>query len=186
MAGSLRINLNGCPNACAQYQVADIGLQGGIARLPDGPPRPGLHPAHRRPAGRGRGVRPAGRLEGDPGRRRPLRGRADRARLRGERAPGMTFGEWADGQPRRPADLADRNRGQPRGRGARSLGDGAACGLTATAVIPYHVARKCGVRRGDPPAVASREAEGPALRSLGNLPASRRERCQTRRSPGSG
>jgi len=34
--GSLRINLNGCPNACAQYQVADIGLQGGIARLPDG------------------------------------------------------------------------------------------------------------------------------------------------------
>jgi sulfite reductase beta subunit-like hemoprotein len=36
VAGSLRINLNGCPNACAQYQVADIGLQGGIARLPDG------------------------------------------------------------------------------------------------------------------------------------------------------
>ena len=36
MAGSLRINLNGCPNACAQYQVADIGLQGGIARLADG------------------------------------------------------------------------------------------------------------------------------------------------------
>jgi precorrin-3B synthase len=36
VAGSLRINLNGCPNACAQYQVADIGLQGGIARLPNG------------------------------------------------------------------------------------------------------------------------------------------------------
>jgi len=36
VAGSLRINLNGCPNACAQYQVADIGLQGGIARLADG------------------------------------------------------------------------------------------------------------------------------------------------------
>jgi precorrin-3B synthase len=36
ISGSLRINLNGCPNACAQYQVADIGLQGGIARLPDG------------------------------------------------------------------------------------------------------------------------------------------------------
>jgi sulfite reductase (ferredoxin) len=36
VTGSLRINLNGCPNACAQYQVADIGLQGGIARLPDG------------------------------------------------------------------------------------------------------------------------------------------------------
>ena len=36
VAGSLRINLNGCPNACAQYQVADIGLQGGIARQPEG------------------------------------------------------------------------------------------------------------------------------------------------------
>ncbi len=36
LAGSLRINLNGCPNACAQYQIADIGLQGGIARLADG------------------------------------------------------------------------------------------------------------------------------------------------------
>ncbi len=36
VAGSLRINLNGCPNACAQYQVADIGLQGGIAKLEDG------------------------------------------------------------------------------------------------------------------------------------------------------
>jgi sulfite reductase (ferredoxin) len=36
IAGSLRINLNGCPNACAQYQIADIGLQGGIARLEDG------------------------------------------------------------------------------------------------------------------------------------------------------
>ena len=36
LAGSLRINLNGCPNACAQYQIADIGLQGGIAKLEDG------------------------------------------------------------------------------------------------------------------------------------------------------
>ena len=36
VAGSLRINLNGCPNACAQYQIADIGLQGGIAKLEDG------------------------------------------------------------------------------------------------------------------------------------------------------
>ena len=34
--GSIRINLNGCPNACAQYQIADIGLQGGIAKTEDG------------------------------------------------------------------------------------------------------------------------------------------------------
>ena len=67
MDGSIRINLNGCPNACAQYQIADIGLQGGIARMRRRKPRPGLHPARRRAAGRGRGVRPAGRLEGDPG-----------------------------------------------------------------------------------------------------------------------
>ena len=86
VAGSLRINLNGCPNACAQYQVADIGLQGGIARLADGAPRAGLHPPHRRPPGRGRRVRAAGGVEGDPGRRRPLRRRADRARLRGRAA----------------------------------------------------------------------------------------------------
>jgi sulfite reductase (ferredoxin) len=29
---AVRINVNGCPNACAQYQVADIGLQGALAR----------------------------------------------------------------------------------------------------------------------------------------------------------
>ena len=31
----VRINVNGCPNACAQYQVADIGLQGALARRGD-------------------------------------------------------------------------------------------------------------------------------------------------------
>jgi sulfite reductase beta subunit-like hemoprotein len=36
LAASLRINVNGCPNSCAQYQTADIGLQGGIAKLADG------------------------------------------------------------------------------------------------------------------------------------------------------
>ena len=66
--GSIRINLNGCPNACAQYQIADIGLQGGIATTADGRAGAGLHPAHRRPAGRGRGLRPAGRR---PRRSRP-------------------------------------------------------------------------------------------------------------------
>jgi sulfite reductase (ferredoxin) len=29
---AVRINVNGCPNACAQYQVADIGLQGALAK----------------------------------------------------------------------------------------------------------------------------------------------------------
>jgi sulfite reductase beta subunit-like hemoprotein len=30
------INVTGCPNACTQYQVADVGLMGGTQKLPDG------------------------------------------------------------------------------------------------------------------------------------------------------
>ncbi|MFM7321988.1 MAG: nitrite/sulfite reductase [Armatimonadota bacterium] len=33
---NLRINMNGCPNGCAQHAVGDIGLQGCKARLADG------------------------------------------------------------------------------------------------------------------------------------------------------
>ena len=33
---NLRINMNGCPNGCAQHAVGDIGLQGCKARLPGG------------------------------------------------------------------------------------------------------------------------------------------------------
>ena len=32
----LKINMNGCPNSCAQHHVGDIGLQGCLARLEDG------------------------------------------------------------------------------------------------------------------------------------------------------
>jgi sulfite reductase (ferredoxin) len=32
----LRINLNGCPNSCARFQVADIGLMGCLIAKPDG------------------------------------------------------------------------------------------------------------------------------------------------------
>ena len=32
----LKINMNGCPNSCAQHHVADIGLQGCLARREDG------------------------------------------------------------------------------------------------------------------------------------------------------
>ena len=32
----LKINMNGCPNACAQHHIGDIGLQGCLARQPDG------------------------------------------------------------------------------------------------------------------------------------------------------
>jgi sulfite reductase (ferredoxin) len=32
----IRINLNGCPNSCARFQVADIGLMGSLTTKPDG------------------------------------------------------------------------------------------------------------------------------------------------------
>ncbi|HEX2239706.1 MAG TPA: nitrite/sulfite reductase, partial [Actinomycetota bacterium] len=32
----IRINLNGCPNSCARFQVADIGLMGSLISKPDG------------------------------------------------------------------------------------------------------------------------------------------------------
>ncbi|MGH2767760.1 MAG: nitrite/sulfite reductase, partial [Actinomycetota bacterium] len=32
----IRINLNGCPNSCTRFQIADIGLMGSLATMPDG------------------------------------------------------------------------------------------------------------------------------------------------------
>jgi len=98
VAGSLRINLNGCPNACAQYQVADIGLQGGIARLPDGRRVQGFI------------LHIGGRLGEDAGFARRVASKAmpaDEARYAverivrayaGERPAAGTFAEWAAAQ----------------------------------------------------------------------------------------
>jgi sulfite reductase beta subunit-like hemoprotein len=36
LEGTLRLHVNGCPNSCAQYQLADIGLQGAVAKLSGG------------------------------------------------------------------------------------------------------------------------------------------------------
>ena len=81
IAGALRMNLNGCPNACAQYQIADIGLQGGIARMEDGSRVQGfiLHIGGHlgEDAGVGRRVS----SKGASGRRHQVRRRADRPRL---------------------------------------------------------------------------------------------------------
>ena len=114
VAGSLRINLNGCPNACAQYQMADIGLQGGIARLPDGSRVQGfiLHIGGRLGEDAGFGRRVV--VEGDPGRGREVRGRADRARLRG-RASAADEYVLADRGPH--ASRAD----APAGAGTRTV-----------------------------------------------------------------
>jgi sulfite reductase beta subunit-like hemoprotein len=98
IAGSLRINLNGCPNACAQYQVADIGLQGGIARLPDGGRVQGfiLHIGGRLGADAGFGRRVASKaMPADDARyavERIVRAYA------GERPADGTFAEWAAAQ----------------------------------------------------------------------------------------
>jgi sulfite reductase beta subunit-like hemoprotein len=107
VAGSLRINLNGCPNACAQYQIADIGLQGGIARLPDGRRVQGfiLHVGGRLGEDAGFGRRIATKaMPADDARyavERIVRAYA------GERAPGGTFAGWAGEQSdRRLAALA--------------------------------------------------------------------------------
>jgi sulfite reductase (ferredoxin) len=32
----IRLHVNGCPNSCARFQVADIGLMSALARRPDG------------------------------------------------------------------------------------------------------------------------------------------------------
>ena len=32
----VRIHVNGCPNSCARFQVADIGLMGAVQQRPDG------------------------------------------------------------------------------------------------------------------------------------------------------
>jgi sulfite reductase beta subunit-like hemoprotein len=96
--GSLRINLNGCPNACAQYQVADIGLQGGIARLPDGRRVQGfiLHIGGRLGQDAGFGRRVASKaMPADDARyavERIVRAYA------GERPADGTFAEWAAAQ----------------------------------------------------------------------------------------
>ncbi len=98
LEGSLRINLNGCPNACAQYQIADIGLQGGIARLADGSRVQGFI------------FHIGGRLGEDAGFGRRVSSKAMPAdevkyaverivrAYKAERAPGATFADWSGEQ----------------------------------------------------------------------------------------
>ena len=121
LAGSLRINVNGCPNACAQYQVADIGLQGGIARLEDGSRVQGfiLHVGGQLGAEAGFGA--AGVVEGDPGRADPLRGGADRPRLRRRAAHRRHLRRLGGGPVRHAAGGAGGRRGCPRAGGRGRL-----------------------------------------------------------------
>ena len=96
--GSIRINLNGCPNACAQYQIADIGLQGGIAKTADGERVQGfiVHIGGRLGEGAAFGRRIASKAIPADDARYAVE-RIVRA-YKGERRSDMSFGEWADRQ----------------------------------------------------------------------------------------
>jgi sulfite reductase beta subunit-like hemoprotein len=96
LEGSIRINLNGCPNACAQYQIADIGLQGGIAKTGDGSRVQGfiLHIGGRLGEGAQFGRRVASKAIPADDARFAVE-RIVRA-YKSERRADMSFGEWAD------------------------------------------------------------------------------------------
>ena len=67
----ITINVNGCPNSCARFQVADIGFKG-MVQKGAGRRRGRLPGAPRRPDGHRGGVRPqVPRPEGDRASRRP-------------------------------------------------------------------------------------------------------------------
>jgi sulfite reductase (ferredoxin) len=92
----LRINLNGCPNSCARFQVADIGLMGCLVTKPDGTKVDGYH------------VHLGGHLGLDARVGRKLKGvkvpAAELAdyvegllrRFLATRAPGESFGRWSE------------------------------------------------------------------------------------------
>jgi len=96
LEGSIRINLNGCPNACAQYQIADIGLQGGIAKTAGGERVQGfiLHIGGRLGEGAAFGRRISSKaIPADEARYAVERVvRAYKAERRADQA----FGDWAD------------------------------------------------------------------------------------------
>jgi sulfite reductase beta subunit-like hemoprotein len=94
--GAIRINLNGCPNACAQYQIADIGLQGGIAKTPDGERVQGfiLHIGGRLGEGAAFGRRISSKAIPATDARYAVE-RVVRA-YKAERRADQAFGEWAD------------------------------------------------------------------------------------------
>jgi len=61
----VRININGCPNSCARFQLADIGFMGSLASI-DGVPTEIFTGSHGRPPWRREPLRAAGQ-----GRARP-------------------------------------------------------------------------------------------------------------------
>jgi sulfite reductase (ferredoxin) len=93
------INVNGCPNSCARFQVADIGLKGSLVPGPDGGQIPGYQ------------VHLGGHLGIEASLGRKLRGLKVSAeelpdyiervllRYRAAREPGESFAAWATRAP---------------------------------------------------------------------------------------
>jgi len=93
---AVRINVNGCPNACAQYQVADIGLQGALAKR-DGVKVMGfqLHLGGRLGEDRTFGRRTARPIAAEE---TPFVLERILVSYRDERGAGESFGSWIDRQ----------------------------------------------------------------------------------------
>jgi thiosulfate/3-mercaptopyruvate sulfurtransferase len=92
----VRINVNGCPNACAQYQIADIGLQGALAKRGDEK----VLGFQLHLGGRLGEERTFGKRTAKPVPAEDVRFVLERVLLayRDEREPGESFGRWVDRQ----------------------------------------------------------------------------------------
>ncbi len=156
----ITINVNGCPNSCARFQVADIGFKGMVQKGADGDVG-GLPGAPRRPDGHRRGVRAQvpgseGHGRGGPGLRRAGAARLSRAArrrrvVRGVRQPGggsmvaasaLATGDCATLAERAGDDLGRRlgHRDPHLGRRAVRLGWCVASSM-ADAVVPHLASR---------------------------------------------
>ena len=91
----ITVNVNGCPNACARTQVADIGLKGQLVmrrRRQAGRGLPGAPRRRHRAAGQ---LRPqAARPQGDQRRARRLRHRASCTTTSPTATDGESFATW--------------------------------------------------------------------------------------------
>ena len=89
----LTININGCPNACARTQIADIGLKGMIVTDDNGAAGRGL------PGAPGRRPRPGRRVRPEGPRTQGHRRRSGRLRRAGHQATSTPSATPASGSP---------------------------------------------------------------------------------------
>ena len=91
----ITVNVNGCPNACARTQVADIGLKGQLVLDADGNQVEGFQVHLGGGIGLRRQLRPqAARPQGHQRRARRLRHQRGRRRYLADREDGESFAAW--------------------------------------------------------------------------------------------